>query len=55
MGPFDRPPMLDYCFKLMLLDAIKCYNEDNGAAIHWLENQMYKIIARWEELTKQDK
>ncbi len=55
MEPSEKPPMLDYCFKLMLLEAIKCYQENNSLAIHWLETQMYNMIARWEELMKQDK
>jgi len=55
MEPSDRPPMLDYCFKMMLLEAIKCYQEDDRSAIHWLETQMYTMIARWEELTKEDR
>ncbi len=55
MVPFDRPPMADYAFKLMLLEAIKCYHEQNQDAIYWLETQMFKMVTRWEELNRRDK
>jgi hypothetical protein len=55
MGPYDRPPMADYVFKMMLLEAIKLYKEGNGDAIHWLEGMMFKMVSRWEELEKRGK
>ena len=55
MAQFDRPPMATYTFKLMLMEAIKCYYEDNKDAIRWLEKQMFNMVTRWEELNKRDK
>lgn len=52
MGPYDRLPMADYTLKLMLLEAIKCYQEGNRSAIHWIETQMFSMITRWEKLNK---
>jgi hypothetical protein len=55
MEPYDRPPLADYAFKLMLLEAIKCYQEGNKEAIYWIETIMFKMITRWKELDKGDK
>ncbi len=55
MEPYDRPPMADYASKLVLLEAIKCYQEGRQEAILWLENVMFKMITRWEELDKRGK
>jgi len=55
MEPSDRLPLADYTFKLMLLEAIKCYKDGNKPAIHWLETKMFEMIARWKELDDRDK
>ena len=55
MVPYERPPMADYAFKLMLLEAIKLYKEGNQEAIHWIESIMFKMVTRWEELDKRGK
>ena len=55
MEPYDRPPMADYVFKMMLLEAIKCYKDGRKDAIYWLENTMFKMVTRWEELEKRGK
>ncbi len=55
MEPYDRLPLADYAFKLMLLEAIKCYQEGNKPAIHWIETTMFKMITRWKELDGRDK
>lgn len=55
MGPSKVPPLSDYAIKLMLLEAIKCYHEQNKDAIAWLETQMFKMVSRWEELNRDGK
>ncbi len=52
MEPYDRPPLADYAFKLMLLEAIKCYKDGNQEAVHWIETIMFKMITRWKELDR---
>lgn len=55
MAPYERPPLMDYVFKLMLLEAIKLYKEGDREAIRWLENVMFKMVTRLDELNKRGK
>ena len=55
MEPYDRLPLADYAFKLMLLEAIKCYKDGNQEAVHWIETVMFQMITRWKELDKSGK
>lgn len=55
MAPYEQPPLADYVVKLMLLEAIKCYKDEDGVALHWLEAQLFKITNRWAELDRNQK
>ncbi len=55
MEPYDRLPLADYVFKLMLLEAVKCYQQGNKEAIYWIESMMFRMIVRWKELDKRDR
>lgn len=48
-------PLVDYVFKLMLLEAIKLYKDKNIVAIHWLENTMFRMVNRLGELDNEKK
>ncbi len=51
----SNPPLADYVFKLMLLEAIRCHNSEDALPLDWIEKTMYKMAARWEELNRRGK
>jgi hypothetical protein len=52
--PKPNPPMVDYVVKLMLLEAVNCYQVGNTFGLQWLERQMFRMKVRLEELRKLD-
>jgi len=51
----NRPPMLDYITKLMLLESVKSLAEDNPSALIWINTTMTDFYYRWRELDEQKK
>ena len=50
-----NPPLADYVFKLMLLEAIRCHNVGDTLPQDWIEKTMFKMATRWEELNRRGK
>ncbi len=50
MEPSNVPPMQNYMVKMMLLEAIRCYNEQDFLALKWVEKRMFEYHARIREL-----
>lgn len=48
----NPPPMVDYTVKLMLLEAVRCYQTGNPIALQWLERKMFEFSSRIQELNK---
>lgn len=46
------PPMVDYTAKLMLLEAVRCYQIGDPIALQWLERKMFEFSTRIQELNK---
>jgi hypothetical protein len=49
------PPLQDYAHKLMLLEAIRCYTEQDYYGLKWIEVQMFTFVNRLRELDKLDR
>jgi hypothetical protein len=54
MIPTTPPPLTDYVIKLMLLEAILCYQNADPFGLRWLERQMFIFHARIQELNRRD-
>jgi len=50
MAPKDKPPMLDYITKMMLLELVKSTVEKNPGAALWIHTSMSDFYFRWREL-----
>lgn len=46
----DRPPLLDYVTKLMLLELIHASAMQDVDAAIWIQKTLTKLHYRWEEL-----
>jgi hypothetical protein len=49
-SPASLPPVQDYVNKLMLLEAIRCYTEQDYHGLKWIETQMFTFVNRLREL-----
>ncbi len=45
-----QPPMVDYTMKLMLLEAIKCRNDEDINGLVWIQRQLFTMANRYREL-----
>lgn len=50
-----RPPLADYVFKMMLLEAVRCHANRDYIPLDWIEKTMYLMATRWEELNQRGK
>ncbi len=48
-------PLAEYIFKLMLLETIRCHQQGNPEALRWIEDKMFQMTIRWEELNRRGK
>ncbi len=55
MARFNNPPLADYVFKMMLLEAIRCHNDGDYVSFAWIEKTMVMMATRWEELNRRGK
>lgn len=54
MEPPNITPMQNYMVKMMLLEAIRCYNNQDFFGFKWVEKQMFKYHTRIKELERRD-
>lgn len=46
----DKPPLLDYVTKLMLLELIQASAMQDVDAVLWIQRVLTELHYRWEEL-----
>lgn len=52
MVQYDKPPMLDYAFKLMVLEALECYGKGDHLPLLWLQKQLFEMATYYESKRK---
>ena len=47
-------PLLDYCVKIMILESLQCYQQQDLVGLKWLEKALFDLSKRWAELDDQE-